>query len=115
MGYITIQWLKGEGVRQRNRSHEPIDVAIAGEITTNQWSKEHSIIAEISARRSSGDYQDLLLTQQEVDQVVTRLATLSTPENRLRIAASALSGLNDSELLGFLSDLLHRRGNIPRD
>ena len=107
MGYITNQWLKG--VRQRRRGYGPVKVVVKGSLASDDWDKEHQMVAEISARRPSGNYQSMLVTQEELNQLVARVAGGCTMEIRLKLAASALDQLDDQSFILFLSNLLRDR------
>ena len=107
MGFITNQWLKG--VRERVRDHWPVKVVITSS-SPDDWGRDLGIVLQIDATKErSYDYQQLHLTKGEVEELVGITAKTCSIETQLRIAADALNGLNDAQLVAFLSHVFRTR------
>jgi len=107
MGFITNQWLKG--VRERVREHWPVEVIIISS-PPDDWGRDRGIVLLIDATNErSHDYQQLHLTKGEVEELVGITAKTCSIEMQLRIAADVLNGLNDAQLVAFLSSVFRTR------
>jgi hypothetical protein len=103
MGFMTTR-INGKTNRRR-----PVAALIHAAPATKERGKDDAVVAEISARGASGDYHQILVTQDELDLLITNLTPASSIKTRLEIAASALHGLNDSQLLSLICEVLHGR------
>lgn len=78
MGHISNQWL-GRGLGLRRRSSRPVAVRLECEEAADSWSRRNGARATFRARLGNGEYQELSLSEEEVDAaVVTLLPCMST-------------------------------------
>jgi hypothetical protein len=105
MGFMTTR-LNGKPQRNRRR---PVSALIHGVPAADRKHKDDGVVAEIAVRGASGDCYEILMTQEELDQLIINLAPASDVKTRLEIAAAALHDLNDSQLLSLICEVLHGR------
>lgn len=103
MGYVTAP-VNGKSRGNRRRP-------VAAEIHAAPAKDEtyETVVAEISARGTAAQHQRILLTQEELDQLMASLAPVISMKTRLEIAAASLHELNDSQLLALICEVLHGR------
>jgi hypothetical protein len=66
MGFISNQWVnRGQGLR--NRRYAPVVVSLSCEQSTDAWSRDNEMEAELIARKPNGEYQTVHLSQAEID------------------------------------------------
>lgn len=102
MGYVTGQ-LNGKSRGNRR----PVAAQIRAAPAKNE--NYEMVVAEISARGPASARQQILLTQEELDQLMASLAPAISINTRLEIAAASLHELNDSQLLALICEVLHGR------
>jgi DNA-directed RNA polymerase alpha subunit len=108
MGFMSNQFLTG--LAERNRKHTPSSVVVSADVPHDDWSVRHGIKMEIRADRPRDfDYQELSLTQEEVDLLARSLAANATPASQRTIILSAFHSLEAADLLDIMTDLLSRR------
>ena len=105
MGFLIAR-PNGKSERSRRR---PLVASIHASPATKDRHKDDPVVAEISARGASGDDHTILVTQEELDQLITNLAPASSIKTRLEIAAVSLHGLDDSHVLALICEVLHGR------
>jgi hypothetical protein len=105
MGFITTR-LNGKTQRSRRR---PVAASIQAVPAADERHKDNAVVAEIGVRGPSGDYYEILMTQEDLDQLITNLAPASSIKTRIEIAAASLHGLDDSQLLSLICEVLHGR------
>lgn len=104
MGFITNRFLVG--VRERHKPHKLVEVKVYGEIDV----RGDNIGFNIKARRSDKDYQEMFLTQDELDELLPAMINVREEQStRLKIALDILADLTDAELLQFVTRLLSER------
>src|SRR5258706_5310407 len=110
MGFITNQWLKGAG--ERDRKFRPVIVSVRPENTSDEWSTANKVVAGIKAAREDDDYQCVFFTAMDLDGLLPAFTQATNLETRKKIAFDILHKLDDADLLSFLSELLpSRAGN----
>ena len=106
MGFINNQWL--DGTPLRNRKHGPISAKIVAEPVTNDWDREHDVKASLCIRRSNGDYQYLLFTDDDLKSLVS-IAASADEATKQKIALAALSKASEQTIVSFLQALFDKR------
>lgn len=109
MGYLNNQWL--DGAPLRNRKHVPISAAISSAPVTDSWDIEHEVKASLRIRRSNGDYQFLLFTEEDMKSLVD-IAASADAATQQAIALAALSEASDKTLLSFMQVLFNKRAKL---
>lgn len=96
--------------RQNGRSRRrTVAVTVRAALTSSARSDHEDVVAEYSARDAGGNEYRILLTQQEVDALLTNLAPAGSEKTKLEIAAASLHRLDDSQLLALICAVLHGR------
>lgn len=116
MAKITNQFInKGQGVR--NRSYSPSDVEITSSIPNerNLWAVRHSIKLEIKAKKRNGEYQEISLTEQDIDKIAFMLVKSCGENTRSDLAIHLLENLADDNLHTVLADIFAKRSNKEKN
>lgn len=112
MGFITNQWLKGNP--ERNRAFAPVAGDITAAPSRDGWSKDRDVVVDITVRRPDGNFQQVLLTSQEVDSLMPTMIETGGAQVRLQMAVSTFAKLPDGELLDALSKIFTNRGILQQ-
>jgi hypothetical protein len=93
MGDMTLQWLKGNPLRQRGYDAWPVTVETW--IPKGEWSEKRNQRICITATRKDEDYQDLFVTRADVSIMLPELVDVADTSVRYQTALKALTGLPD--------------------
>lgn len=110
MGVMTNQWIKDQP-KKRNRRIIPIQGRIqANSLKETSWSEKYGVVFRISLHcESTGQYQAIFFTQQEIDNLLPKIDKSAVQLERLNIAQNTLRQVSDEELLSFLATLFSAR------
>jgi hypothetical protein len=96
MGYASRQPL-GRGENIRNRRHTPRPASVTTFRALDDWSRNNGIVVELTARHDDSTYQEVLMTQAEVDSAVHTLVASASDTARKSLLATLLGNLSDRE------------------
>ncbi len=106
MAFITSQFLKG--APERSRSFYRTQVVLKPR-TRFLKEKPDNVTVVIKATRSGGDYQLVLLTAEDLRDVLPTLVESADSPTCQAIAHNILAGFDDPALVKFLAVLLSKR------
>jgi hypothetical protein len=112
MGYINNQWLLAASRRQRNRTHGPISATVSANLPTDSWDKEHGVALALTVTRGNGDYQDVLLSAEEIAQLLPLLIQQSNQQVWKDAVLGVLSKLPPQELLVVIKQLVSATSQV---
>jgi len=114
MGYMSKQWLnRGRGIRDKSHRVDAVSVSCASCGTV--WLKEKGIRVEFRARKGNGEYQELLLSETEINDSLRVLIRYASVDMREKVMLTLMRELSDRKLLRLLAlDLRKRRLRLPR-
>lgn len=108
MAFVSNQWLnRGENLRRR--SYHPVAVGLTVEESYDDWSRENDVIVEIHAKRSTGEYQTLLLSRDDVDMITDLVVGHASKTGKKRQVRNLVASLADADLIGIFSQSLRQR------
>lgn len=102
MAYLTTR----QNGRGRRRT---VAASVHAALALDDRAEREEVVAELSAQDGARNEYRILLTQQEVDELIINLAAASSDKVRLEIAAASLHPLDDSQLLALICEVLHGR------
>ena len=108
MAFVSRQPL-GKGNGLRNRKHRPRRAEILISAPIDAFSIKHDVALEIRAHHDDGEYQELLITSEELKAVASAALSECSKPTRLKIVEAALAGASERDLLNLLVRLLKQR------
>jgi hypothetical protein len=108
VGLVSNQWLNsGAGKRWRSHSLAPINATV--ERRTDDWGKRNNVVLRVIARHFDCRYQEIYLSQKEVDAALETVVESCSERARRQLVALLLRRLNDAEVLQTIAHALQGR------